>query len=113
MDRIDKYRAAIISVTDSVMDHYRTDATYEVFDLFPDKTGHYLCIIDGWSDLGKRSYGTIVHIELKEDGKVWLRRDSTDKDIGGRLIEAGVEKSDLVLAFRAPERRALSEFAVS
>jgi hypothetical protein len=39
--------------------------------------------------------------------------DGTDLDIGQQLLDEGIAKSDLVLAFHSPKMREMSDFAVA
>ncbi len=71
---------------------------------------HYQLLFTGWQG-EKRIYGCPIHIDLK-DGKIWIQQDFTEAGIAQRLLEKGVPKSDIVLGFRSPFMRQLSEFAV-
>jgi len=63
-----------------------------------------------WQDM-TRVFGCIIYIEIK-DGKIWIERDGTEIGVANELVEAGVPKTDIVLAFYAPYRRQYTEFAV-
>jgi len=71
---------------------------------------HYLLVNVGWKDQS-RTYGNPVHIDIKE-GKIWVQRDMTDYRIVEELLEKGVPKEDIVLAFHAPYKRPHTGFAV-
>jgi hypothetical protein len=43
---------------------------------------------------------------------VWIEKDNTEDGIAPELVQAGVPKSHIVLAFRSPEMRKLTEYAV-
>jgi len=43
----------------------------------------------------------------------WIEQDWTEKGIATELLESGVPNEDIVLGFRHPERRPLTEFAVA
>ncbi|MEM7032901.1 MAG: element excision factor XisI family protein, partial [Chloroflexota bacterium] len=53
-----------------------------------------------------------LHLRIKQD-KIWIERDNTDVGIAESLLEAGVAKEDIVLGFYRPERRKITEFAVT
>ncbi|MEL6138735.1 MAG: XisI protein [Cyanobacteria bacterium J06628_6] len=72
---------------------------------------HYQVLHLGWQDL-HRVYGCIVHVDIKDDGKIWIQRDGTETGIANELTAAGVPKTDIVLAFHAPYKRKLTGFAV-
>ena len=54
-----------------------------------------------------------LHIDVANDGKVWLQHDGTDILVAEKLLESGVAKSDLVLGFHEPLMRADTGFAVA
>jgi hypothetical protein len=64
----------------------------------------------GWHN-HNRVTTTVVFVRLK-DGKIWVEEDGTEEGIATELLAAGVPKSDIVLAFHAPEERRFGEFAV-
>jgi len=56
--------------------------------------------------------GCLIHVDLK-DGKFWIQRDGTEYGIARELVDAGVPKDLIVLAFRPPEVRKYTEFATT
>ena len=72
---------------------------------------HYQLLTVGWNDY-QRIHGSLFHIDIK-DGIIWIQHDGTEEGIANRLVEMGVPKTDIVLAFHAPFRRQFTEFAVS
>jgi hypothetical protein len=78
-----------------------------VFDRDQD---HYLLMLVG-RDRDGRVHGCLVHVDIV-DGKFWIQRDGTEHGIARDLMEAGVPKNQIVLAFRSPEARRDTEFAV-
>jgi hypothetical protein len=76
-----------------------------------DENGHYLLYHIGWWDQYKRQYGCFLHLEVTEDGKIWIQHDGTDNPIAIRLVRQGVPKEDIVFGFHAPYKRSYSGFA--
>lgn len=72
--------------------------------------GHYLVIVVGWHDQG-RVYGSLVHLDLK-DNKIWIQQDRTEPGIAKELVEMGIPKSNIVLAFKSTFLRQFTEYAV-
>ena len=64
----------------------------------------------GWDKY--RVHGCLVHVDLI-DGKFWIQRDGTEHGIARDLEAAGVPKDHIVLAFRAPEIRPYTGYAVA
>ncbi|WP_322745610.1 element excision factor XisI family protein [Plectonema radiosum] len=53
--------------------------------------------------------GCILHLDIK-DGKIWIQHDGTEVGIANQLVEMGVPKLDIVLAFHEPYIRQFTEF---
>jgi hypothetical protein len=70
---------------------------------------HYLLLHTGWRG-NNRTHGCSIHIDIK-DGKIWIQHDGTEVGIATLLLEQGVPKEDIVLAFHSPDMREFTEFA--
>jgi XisI protein len=78
--------------------------------VFDDAPGHYDLMYAGWN--GKhRVHGSVIHVDVHE-GKVWIEHDGTEGGVALELVDAGVPREHIVLAFHHPSRRALTDFAV-
>ncbi|WP_375448616.1 XisI protein [uncultured Fibrella sp.] len=64
----------------------------------------------GWLK-NHRVHGASLHLDIIGD-KIWIQRDGTDRPIADELVEAGVPKEDIVLAFYPENMRAYTGFAV-
>ncbi|MEQ8468418.1 element excision factor XisI family protein [Coleofasciculus sp. F4-SAH-05] len=82
----------------------------EVQLIFDPERDRYQVLHIGWEGLS-RVFGCIIYVEIK-DGKIWIERDGTEIGVANELVEAGVPKQDIVLAFHAPYKRKFTEFAV-
>lgn len=69
---------------------------------------HYLLLHTGWHD-NRRTHGCSLHIDIK-DGKIWIQHDGTEDGIATQLLELGVPKENIVLAFHSPYTREFTEF---
>ncbi len=78
-----------------------------VFDAERDR---YLLVELGW-ERGYRIYGTLIHLEVL-NSKIWVQQDGTEEGIAVDLVNLGVPKHQIVLGFKDPSMRALTEFAV-
>lgn len=79
--------------------------------LFDQTHDSYAIISEGWND-EERIHQVVAHLEIIE-GKVWIQADNTDLVIARELEERGIPKSDIVLGFRAPSVRPLTEYAAA
>ena len=60
----------------------------------------------------QRVHYCVFHFDIKNE-KIWIQHDATDIPVAQLVLDAGVPKEDLVLAFHPPYRRALSGFAIA
>lgn len=110
MDSLDHYRDLIEQIlTDYTIIPYAY-GEIEIKTVFDRNQDRYLVMNVGW-DNNRRVHGALIHVDIIE-GKFWIQRDGTEYGIATHLVDAGVPKNAIVLAFRPPEIRELSEFAV-
>ncbi len=79
--------------------------------IFDRSRGRFVLMTLGW-DGDERVHHSLVHIDIV-DGKLWIQNDNTEHGIATELVQAGIPKSHVVLAFRPPEVRAHTEYAVA
>jgi hypothetical protein len=79
-----------------------------LFDRVHDR---YALMTVGW-DRGKRVHFNLIHIDLI-DGKLWIQRDNTERGVAKELVQAGIPKSQIVLAFHDSNSRKLTDYAVA
>ena len=81
---------------------------YETQTLFDTERDHYQLLYVGWRN-NKRRFGCILHLDIK-NGKIWIQHDGTEIGIANQLVEIGVPKEDIVLAFHEPAIRQYTDF---
>lgn len=74
-------------------------------------TDHYQVLAIGWQG-ARRVHSVVIHLEIIES-KIWIQHDSTDWCVADALLEAGVPRADIVLAFQPEYVRADTGFAVA
>ena len=79
--------------------------------VFDAERDHYLLIDVGWEQK-QFVYGTIVHIDIKND-KVWIQRNNTEINLADRLVERGIPPQKIVLGLHSPFLRQASGYAVN
>jgi XisI protein len=72
---------------------------------------HYQLLTLGWTP-DRYVHSLTFHLDIADDGKIWLRANWTDTDIAQILVGRGVAKSDIVLDFYPAFLREESEYAV-
>lgn len=114
MDKlIDKYRTIIVQTLRNYAEVPAANAQMlEVEEqlILDTEHDHYQILTIGWEN-GRRVYYPVFHVDIKNN-KVWIQENATDFDIVGSFEEQGIAKSDIVLAFQAPHKRALTGYAV-
>ena len=108
MDSITENKKAVRSVVEYIASIAPSDENVETQLIIDDERGHYLLYSVGWENNDYREHSAFVHIDVKPTGKVYLQHDGTDLKVALLLVEQGVPKSEIVLAFQAPQRRQLA-----
>lgn len=111
MDKLTAYRNIIEEMLTEIAGYHGIPEEIETELILDRERGHYLLVNVGWHDR-KRTYGPTIHLDLKGD-KVWLQQDRTDCRVAERLIEKGIPKEDIVLAFHSPFTRQHTGFAAA
>jgi hypothetical protein len=77
--------------------------------IFDDTRGNYELMNIGW-DGAKRIHHSSIHIELKNDSRVWLQHNATNMDIAEELIEMGIPRDQIVLGSVLPQMRKFTKY---
>jgi len=110
MDKLTKYRDFIRGILNEYGQYRPSCEEIDVEQIVDTHRDHYQLITVGWNK-NERIHGSLLHIDIKA-GKIWIQHDGTEEGVANRLVELGVPKSDIVLAFHSPYRRQFTEFAV-
>lgn len=110
MAKIDHYRQVIQQVLTRYSQDKPAYGEIERQALFDQHQHHYQVVNIGW-DNRSRIYGCLIHIDIKDD-KIWIQYDGTEAGVANELIELGIDKQDIVLAYQSPYMRQFTEFAV-
>lgn len=111
MDKIERYRQYILQLLTDKAKFSLSNKDIETQTIFDTKHDHYQLVHAGWQNQ-RRIYGCFLHLDLK-DGKVWIQHNGTEIDIARELVDLGVDKKDIVLAFHDPFMRQFTEYAVN
>ena len=111
MDKISKYKNIIKSILQDIYKISPSDEYVETQLIMDDERGHYLLYSVGWENL-HFVYGSFVHIDVKDNGRVWLQHDGTNLKVAEELAKAGIPKKDIVIGFQPPHaRKYMEEYA--
>lgn len=111
MEKIKKYEKAILNILASQRPVILQDPDcYVVTD---NKNHHYQILIDGWGAKEKHSLTVFMHFHIKPNGKIYILENHSSTDVGEELLEQGIAKSDIVLAFLPDYAREDSGYAMA
>ncbi len=91
----------------------RGDVQIEI--IFDIPNDHYELMYAGWNG-DYRIHGSVIHIDIRGangEEKVWIQFDGTADGIANDLVEAGIPQDRIVLAFKSPNLRPHTGFAVA
>jgi hypothetical protein len=75
------------------------------------RTKQCLILNRNQSNLHRRVYGVLIQIDIKGE-KLWIQYDGTEVGVANELVEEGINKDDIVLAYHSPFIRQYDGFAV-
>ena len=75
------------------------------------KHDKYQLLAIGW-EKNERIYYVIFHADII-GGHIWVQEDNTEDGFANLLLEKGVEKRDIVLAYFPEAHRVYTEYAVA
>jgi hypothetical protein len=111
MDRLNHYRILIKEILTEDARFKPSHGDIESHLVFDDDHGSYQLMYIGWDGM-RRVHGPVIHVRLY-NGKIYIEYDGTRESIATALLERGVPKEDIVLAFHHPDKRKYTEFAVA
>jgi hypothetical protein len=113
MDKMTKYRELVKRLLTAHLEicNRQPRPGVERLLITDDAQGNYMWMSLGWTP-EERVDNVTVFVRVRE-GKIWIEEDWTEDGIATELLEAGVPKEDIVLAFHEPEMRQYTEFAVA
>lgn len=112
MDKLENYRRVVCDVLTQIADipYSNPEISHEaVFDTIHDR---YLVMSVGWKAPTDRLHFCLIHVDIINE-KIWIQRDGTEDGIAYDLEEAGIPKSDIVLAFHSKGVRPYTGYAVA
>ena len=111
MEKIEAYRKLIREIIQSYAQYKPSRGDVQIEVIFDEANDHYELIYSGWNG-PYRIHGSVVHIDIR-NGKIWIQHDGTEQGIANDLVKAGIPHEQIVLAFKPPELRPHTDFAVA
>ncbi len=111
MEKLTKYRNIIQQIVQRHAQFRPSHGQITPLAICDTQRDQYLLLDAGWDNTG-RVHSVAFHAQLR-DHKIHIEWDGTEYSIAQELVDAGVPKEDIVLAFYRPEMRPLTEFAAA
>jgi hypothetical protein len=111
MDNINQYRRIIRELIQKYAQYRSARGEVQIEVVFDESNDHYELVYAGWNG-PYRIHGSVLHLDIRQ-GKIWIQHDGTEEGIAEELVKAGVPRDRIVLAFKPPEIRPHTGFAVA
>ena len=98
MDKLESYRRILRATVERHAAFQPANGSIKTHSVIDEAKGDFMVIDAGWSDQGRRVYDVVLHFRLAGE-TVFVERDNTDAEVVRELLEKGIDKSNLVLAF--------------
>jgi hypothetical protein len=87
------------------------EASFRIVSVVDREHDRYVLLEEGWEGK-KRVHGLLADLEIRDE-KIWVQADNTDRPIAEELLQLGIPREQIVLAFHSPERRSILGFAAA
>src|SRR5438093_8279724 len=108
MAAVDKYRTILRNVMAEYASNGQENGDVRTELVIDETQKQFEVICVGWKN-DERVHYCVLHVDII-DGKLWIQVNNTDRKIGEELVEAGVPREDIVLAFHPAKLREHTEF---
>ncbi len=112
MERVVFLRSKIEQVMKAYLEELNQPSNENIrFESVIDPNGqHFQIIALGWEN-EKRVFNLLFHLDIIDE-KIWVQEDKMENSIAELLVEHGVAKKDIVLAYFPEYHRQFTEYAV-
>lgn len=111
MDRLANYRRIVKDLITKYAKYPPAYGVIEIETVFDESKDHYEMMYVGWQK-HRRVHGCVLHIDIR-DGKVWIQHDGTEDGVAEELVEAGIPREHIVLAFHPEDVRQYTDYAIA
>lgn len=111
MDDLGHYRNIIREIIRTYAQYRPARGDVQIEVILDDANDHYELVYSGWNG-PYRIHGSVLHIDIRNE-KVWIQHDGTQGGIAEELVKAGIPRDRIVLAFKPPEIRPHTDFAIA
>ena len=100
MDKLENYRQILQKIVKRHAQFQPANGEIETHAVIDTENDDYMVVDSGWNEKGRRIYDVVLHFRLQND-TVHIERNNTDAEIVQELLESGIEKDDIILAYNA------------
>lgn len=111
MDKLEHYRKTIREIIQAYAQYKPARGDVQIEIVFDEANDHYELMYSGWNG-PYRIHGPVLHLDIRND-KIWIQHDGTEDGVANDLIKAGISRDQIVLAFKSPDLRRHTDFAVA
>ena len=111
MDKVTTYRQIAQQIVSQYAQYTAKREGIETIAICDQSSDNYLVMKVGWYN-SKHEHWIVFHLRIQHE-KFRVEWDGTEYGIGQELLDAGIPREDIVLAFYDPQTRALTDFAVA
>jgi hypothetical protein len=111
MDKLEHYRAVIREELYEYAKYQPACGDVQIEVIIDEEQDHYELIYAGWNG-PYRIHGSVIHIDICND-KIWIQYDGTQDGIATELVAKGISHDQIGLAFKHPDIRPHTDFAVN
>ena len=112
MDKLAHYRKIVRDVLTPIAERPYSIPSLTHEAVFDEDRDRYLILTIAPQTNVQRIHHCLIHLDII-DGKIGVQRDGTEDGLAYDLEDAGVPKSDIVLAFHSKEVRPHTGYAVT
>jgi hypothetical protein len=109
MDEMNHYRQVIRELIQRYAQFHPARGDVQIETVLDEANDHYELVYAGWNG-PYRIHGSVLHIDIR-NGKVWIQHDGTEDGVAEEFVEAGIPRERIVLGFKPPEARPLTDYA--
>jgi len=111
METVTGYREIVRDIIEEYSQYRPSRGDVQIEVILDEANDHYELMYAGWNG-PYRIHGSVLHLDIR-DGKVWIQHDGTEDGVAERLVERGIPREHIVLAFKPPEIRPHTGFAAT
>ena len=111
MDTLDSYRKTIRNLIEHYAQYQPARGEVQIEVICDEANDHYELMYAGWNG-PYRIHGSALHIDIR-NSKILIQQDGTEDGVADALVKAGIPRDCIVLAFKPPEIRPYTDFAVA